>query len=482
MNTFLAMLFSSLLSWFSRGIIWFREDWKMQKYGFFGALIFLSSVVIVVCHYSNTPPVHDNLDTIGYLRVVEKVQTSGNIVDATRLPFYPLFIALIYTFAGQGNLQAVGVVQGMLFVLMAVEFYIFVALMFKRSRLAFLIALLVSSNPILLSFCKPIMTEGISLWLLTTILLFSIIFVQTRNHFAFWGTLLFTLFLCFTRPEWQFFPVLLYGYFCVLAFKKTGWKGLLVRSIICLGLIYTSMGLYIVANSRINGYMGLTAIENFNWAGKIMQYKMYDQAPPEYQDIGTRIAYYLEVEKRPLSPYQFLRTAPDLQVDHANRLGDFGQKTALSQPLKFLVYSIKPFFLSFTDYVPVGRMEWNNYFATPLGAVLNPLFEGHRVLYDVNAIFPYCAALWIFLLLWRKTQAVPLVREMALISLVGLYAAALTTLGGYSPQDYMRVHTVFHPLIVLVSWGTLLLGLQTLITSLRQQWQKPVYKDALETK
>src|SRR5260370_3080533 len=118
----------------------------------------------------------------------------------------------MYAVAGQGNLMAVSIVQGALFVLTALEFYILTALILKRGWLAFLISLFVSTNLILLSYSKPIMTEGLSLWLLTTLVLCAVYFATTLQLRVLWLLSICMFLLCFTRPHWSYFPILLYAY------------------------------------------------------------------------------------------------------------------------------------------------------------------------------------------------------------------------------------------------------------------------------
>jgi hypothetical protein len=51
---------------------------------------------------------------------------------------------------------------------------------------------------------------------------------------------------------------------------------------------------------------------------------------------------------------------------------------------------------------------------------------------------------------------------MGFITLVVVYALVITTLGGYYETDYMRVHIVFDPQIILLVWGSLGLGVYQL--------------------
>lgn len=43
---------------------------------------------------------------------------------------------------------------------------------------------------------------------------------------------------------------------------------------------------------------------------------------------------------------------------------------------------------------------------------------------------------------------------MGTITLLALYGLVLTTLDGYT--DYTQLHTLFNPLLILITWGSLL--------------------------
>jgi hypothetical protein len=53
--------------------------------------------------------------------------------------------------------------------------------------------------------------------------------------------------------------------------------------------------------------------------------------------------------------------------------------------------------------------------------------------------------------------------EMGAVVLLAFYALVITVLGGYRPDDYMRVHIVFDPLLIFIVWGSLFLGVRLLV-------------------
>ncbi|MGH2478523.1 MAG: hypothetical protein ACRDHW_02560, partial [Ktedonobacteraceae bacterium] len=155
----------------------FAEDTRISLY--LGLLLVAITTSMVLLFYLNAPFVETNADTPGYLAMLHQLQATGNPVNAFRLPLYPLFLLFIYIIAGQGNMMAVSIIQGLLFICTAGEIYLLALFITRKKCLAFFIGLLVGTNFILVSYIKPIMTEGLSLWLLTTIILCTVVFLQT---------------------------------------------------------------------------------------------------------------------------------------------------------------------------------------------------------------------------------------------------------------------------------------------------------------
>ena len=355
----------------------------------------------------------------------------------------------MYAVAGQGNLMAVSIVQGALFVLTALEFYILTALILKRGWLAFLISLFVSTNLILLSYSKPIMTEGLSLWLLTTLVLCAVYFAKTLQVRMLWLLSICMLLLCFTRPEWLYFPILLYAYLFFLVIPRKDRRRLLPPILVSVVAIYALLGSYIAVNALHNGFIGLSYVEDRNLLGKILQYNMQDEAPAQYQYISRILDTFVAVGNR--SPYQILHAAPEI----AHNFTAFAIAIIVHHPGEFLLKSIPYTFSSLTYYFPAPQNPVPGLFYQPLTWLLSI----HRVLYAGNVLLLPCALVWILLLCWRRTRSASFVRNMGLVVLITLYELFITTLGGYFDYDYTRFHTVFTPLIILTIWSLLFMSL-----------------------
>jgi len=432
-----------------------KKDWHDQKFFAFALILLGLTSLVVLIYYLNYPYPETNVDTPGYLAVVTQLQQHGNPVNAFRLPVYPLLIVIVYFFAGQGNAMAVSIVQAILFVLTTLEFFLLVALLTRRSWPAFLFGLLVGTNLILLSYSKPIMTEGPSLWLLTTIMLLIAAYLYTSRPSFFWASICFLLLLLFTRPEWEFLPILLSVYLLILL-KKPAMRRILRHLLAALLLIYIPIASYILVNTLAGGFAGLTTVENMNMIGKVLQYHMQNEAAAEDQPISRIFDKYTSHGER--SPYYILGYEPELSKNNGQLPTNFARQIILAHPLEFLLKSVPYFLSSLTSYVPVTVQQKR--LPGPFDGFIHTLLSVQQWLYACNVLYPFCALVWLVLFCFRSARTQPAVQVMAWFSLATLYALTITTLGGYYTQDYMRVHIVFDPLLSLIIWGTLFCGMR----------------------
>ncbi|GAC1384678.1 MAG: hypothetical protein NVSMB33_13220 [Ktedonobacteraceae bacterium] len=415
-------------------------------------LLALCTTLVVVCFYLNHPKAEPLADTWSYLYVVDRIQTQAQLVNFWRLPGYPLFIVLIYIVMGQGNLAAVSAVQAVLYVFATLEFYLLTMMVLRRAWMAFLLALLVGANISLLSYVKPIMSEALALWLLASLTLAVIFFVSTLRVSSLWLVTTCMLLLFLTRPEWIYLPVLLFAYLLLVAQWRGVARRLLLHAVISVVLLYAVLGGYIAINAAENHFAGVTWIENINALGKVLQYKMQDEAPPEYASVSRTLDKY--VAKGMRDPYPILAHEPSLARDDASLAGAFARSTIEHHPVEFLLKSVPIFFSSLTVYYLESFVAP----AGPFAPFLIWLQSEFSALYKWSIFFPLCVGIWLLLLCWRRTRQLVMVQMMGAIVLLSLYGAIITTLGAYRGYDYMRIRTLFEPLIILVIWGTFLAG------------------------
>ena len=438
--------------------MFFLKQPKETRFSWYiGSILFLITTAIVLLFYLNAPFVATNIDSAGYLRAMQQLQTTGNPVNSFRMPTYSLFLLAVYAVSGQGNLMAVSIVQGFLFILATIEIYLLLLLITRRKWLAFLVGVLIGTNVILISYVKPIMTEGLSLWLLTTIVLCTVAFLKTLRPRFFWLSVVGLIFLLFTRPEWVLLPCVLFLFTGVVTRKRAPMGAMVRRISGALAIIYLLIGGYITANAVVNHIPSLSSVSNMNLIGKVIQYHMQDESPAK--PALSRI-YDHYMQRGETSPYRITQRAPVLAENYAQASADWARDIILHHPGEFLLKSVPFFFTSLYHYYPVGLEQKPA--PGPFEQPIHVIFQVQQFLYTLNIFFPLCALAWLVLCVYRKTRHIFAVQVMGLLSLIVGYAVLITTLGGYYETDYMRVHIVFGPLLMLVIWTSLLLGISQL--------------------
>ncbi|GCE08328.1 hypothetical protein [Dictyobacter aurantiacus] len=436
----------------------------LLRYLFPALLLTILTGGVVIAFYANHPRAELLADTWSYLYVVDRISVAGQLVNAWRLPCYPLFISVLYAIMGQGNIEAVSIAQAVLFVLATLEIYILAALIFQRPWLAFILSLMMGINLTLISYVKPLMTEGMGLWLLASLTLSAVLFMKTLRRRWLWLTALWMLILFMTRPEWLYLPPLLFAYVLLQAYKKQRFRRLLPHALAALALMYALVGGYIYTNATQNNFVGTTWITNINLVGKILQYNMQDHGDPSNPE-HVMIAHTLDkyVRQGIRDPYYMMAHEPKLFGNNISEPAKYAEYIILHHPKTFALDTAPLFFSSLTAYAQESLVDPTGVLGQPLAVLHN----ASQIFYATNSLFPLCVLLWLGLLYFKGTRRHPIVQLMGLLILICVYGIMLTTAGGYRDYDYMRIYVLFDPLLIVIIWGFLLWGLSLL-------WRKVV--------
>ncbi len=455
----LSLQVSALRTWLSK---WIRysptrikqaiiEDWQGSRVLSYGLALALVSSVVTATFYLNHPQVEINDDTPSYLRSTQDILAHGQFANAMRVPGFPSFMALIFLLVGKQSLFAVSLVEAALFVIAALEIYGITWLVFRRAWLSLLVGLMVGCNTYLLAFVKPVTVEGISLWLVTTLAFVSVIFVQTLKLRHFWLVAILTLATFMTRPEWMYVPVPLFAYLLFVAARRGWFRRLFPHALIAIALLYGVLGLYIYDNAIQNGYAGVSYIQDVNLLGKVMQYRMQNEASPQYAAETQKINAML-AQKPNATPYELAAKYPEFKENKWMLSGDYATPIVKQHLPEFLLKTVPVFFTSSNHLYAFSGIKQDGHFAPVL--LLIQIFSAG--LQRSFRLFPLFALIWIGLLLWWRTRRLRGVEIMGAVVLLVLYDLWMTSLGSYS--DYMRFHVPFDPLVTLVIWGSVLYG------------------------
>jgi hypothetical protein len=427
-----------------------QDDWRGARYLSFGLVLLLCSSFIVTAYYLNHPTPETYPDTLDYLAATQHIMTSGKLVDPVRLPGYPLLITLVFLLAGQGNLAAVSIVQGGLFVVAVLEIYLITCLLTQRAWKGLLVGLLVASNTYLLTFIKPVLSEGFSLWIITTLALAIVLFIRTPRPRFFWLIAAFMLLAFMTRPEWMYAPVLFFPFLLLIAARQGRFRRLVPHVLAAALLLYGVLGLYIYGNATLNGFAGVSVVQRINLLGKVMQYNMQNETTPQYATLVQQINTY-EQEDHTKSPYSFADLYPEVTANHWAIPNAYATSVVEQHPVEFVLKTVPIFFSSLTQQYHESQISAAGPFGKEL-AVLDTLSLQVVLLY---LLFPLLAVIWLVWFCWPRLARSRQVDIMAALSLIGLYELVLIATGGY--EAYARLHTAFNPLLLVVICESLLL-------------------------
>jgi hypothetical protein len=426
-----------------------RDDWRSTRALSYGGILLLITTAVVTAYYLNNPQPALYPDSFGYFQISHTMLTQGKFVDVLRTPVYPMFIAFVFLIAGAANMEAISVAQAILFVLATLELYILTLLLFRRAWIALGGGLLLGTNLYVISIVKPILSESLGLWLVTSLALLIVLFFQRWQTRYLWLVALCTLVLFMTRPEWIYLPVPLFAYLLFIAWRHGKLRRFLPHSLVALALLYVVLGLYVYENGVQNGFTGVTDNQYGNLLGKVLQYHMQDEAPPEYAQVQAIVNAY--VKQGGTDPNWLVQHIyPALGANHWALAGAYSQAIVIHHPLEFLLDTIPVFFSSLTERSLYSHISDQG----PLASPLLLLQRASGDLYLSYALFPLFALFWVILFCSRRTARLPLVEGMGAVVLVGLYGLTLTSLGGF--VEYTRLHVPFDSLLLLAIWGSAL--------------------------
>lgn len=248
------------------------------------------------------PLAYAGADTHSYYVVALQILRSpSGLIQTLRTPGYPFFWALIMRIAGVRNEDAVVYAQAAIAVLMLLECYVLLYRITYRRWIACTVASLLAVNLYWLSTERVLETELLSYWSIVTLMLVYERLVRrprlrTALLFGLWSFVAIMI-----RPISLYLPALLLA----LLFGRTLWmhrrsarwtqiwKSALpmLAAGSLLGVLLVS---YAALNAQVNGFLGISWLQNITLFGKVMQYHLDDTpVPPQYATLQASIEEYI---------------------------------------------------------------------------------------------------------------------------------------------------------------------------------------------
>ncbi|HEV7129040.1 MAG TPA: hypothetical protein VGN32_16530 [Ktedonobacterales bacterium] len=422
-----------------------------------GAIVFVVTALVVLATYLNHPQVEIYPDSNGYIAVAHGIRDRGAFVDALRMPGYPSLMALVFALAHGENFALLSAVQGALFALAAVEVYALTALIARRAWIAAIVGLLLGTNLYAIKYVKPIVSDGLALWLVVTLSLATVVCVRWPRARHLWLVAGCLLALFMTRPEWAYAPALVFAYLLVVAARQGKLRRLWPHALGATLALYLLLGAFVYQNATRNGYAGITWIQNVNLLGKVMQFGMQDEAPPQYAAVARTVDAYLA--RGGSGPWRLVDATPALNAHHGALAGAFGLAVISTHPLEFaareslVVFTSTSFNYTADDFQTISAIQPNG----PFGAMLLALRALSAGVYWTYELFLATVAQWVVRAIRRRGQhgdELGPLAPLGAVLLLGLYALGITTLAAYG--DYARIHSSFNPLLLVAVWTTAL--------------------------
>ena len=441
---------------------WLRDDWRANRYALWGAALALLTILALALYYRATPAVSLDPDSPAYLRVAQEIARQGKLVDTSRLPGYPLFINMVSLVAGGRTLAALGVAQAVIFLAAIIEVYAIGCLVLRRAWIAFLPAALAGVNIAMISFIQPVLTEGLTLALVTTLALAVVWWVMAPSPRRLWLVALALALTFMTRPEWVYLPIPLMLSLALLAWRwgdARAIRATLLHGALAVVALYALVGGYVFANGVLNGYFGFSDIQAFNLLGKALQYHLVGQAPARYAAVDAAMRGFLA--RGVTDPWQVVRAYPPFQRDHFRLMSAYSTAMILRHPATFLAGCWG------TLLYTLSSSQLFRPLPASAGSALVALTAFSQAI--LRWLWPFLLIAPFWWLLWALGQGDEQARrraaQMSALALLVAYDLLMTTAGGYI--YYARLHTPFDPLLLLVVVGSVALAAERVVRGLR---------------
>lgn len=346
----------------------------------------------------------------------------ANLFDAYRTPGYPALLALVGWIEGSVGGDGVVYAQAALMVLTALELYLLTFGLTSSRVAAALVTFLFASNVRLLDWERLIMTEAVTIFLVTTMLL--AFWMWMRDRKVGWAFVLVAASVCavLTRPSLLYLPICLAA--LVLIGDRRRWLPVLLLGV----AIYLPVMGYAIVNDRQHPHAGLSAVGSINLLGKVLEYRMQGEGDP------TRFPVLWQgITNLPpgdADPYHILQANSDaMGVDYADAAA-FSQNVIQHHPLEYVQKSAGDFLGQWLlvpyAYIPPGGLQW----------LAQALAVYSLIAYAAYPAVPPAAVALVFL--WRGLD-----RQVAL-GLTALLVAVVGAVGTnalFTYVDFARLRT-----------------------------------------
>lgn len=412
------------------------------------AALCLIAALMLGAFFLNRPQIGLYPDSSTYLDGARGL-LQGHVFSPVRLPGYPAFLLLLGATTGLDGVLLVG--QALIYVAAVGLTYYIVRRAFGEKWIAALAGFMMATDLFAASYAKTMLSESLALGIVAALTAAVVSFALEPRVRTVWVMALLATLASLTRPEWSFFGLAAAIYLAALLARSGVPARIAAHGVAALLLSYAAIGGYIAGNAAVNGFVGTTDITNLSLLGKVMTYRMQDEAPASWASTTQLVDSYVDQGK---SVWTLVGDHPELARDHYATAGAYARAVILRDPVRYARLSLDLALTRSADFNPqFAAVTRGSTLDRPLRWVEFVASARYFVLYLV----PVLSILWLVLAFFRRDS----LRAVGVVALVCAYGTAITALGGF--DEFGRYHVVFIPASVALTWGTLGLAAQIAI-------------------
>ena len=397
-------------------------------------------------------------DTYGYNLVGNRILKGEQpLLNDERTPVYPLFFKIVMNLSGRTNdrldtvdfekgAKNIAIFQMFVSLICSYIFYRALQLVSIHPILRYIGMFIYTSDFIILSWDNALLTESLSISLMTAVLYLTLLVVKYNKwKYTFLLTLLLTIGYLL-RPVFLVLPCCIYP--ILILKKQTLQKRIALVALGCITMIFPF--LTYVINTRTYEYRGLNHITDINVLGRLLKDKIPVESAKNNQ-FYSEVAKHIRGTNANSDPYYFLYTVdPTLLVRTNNRkelneLKDFTDTVIHNQWPAYTVGALRDIPSALGDpQNPIHKPENLSFHE-----IWIPLYLLRNVLQYLFTFLPILISLLVIRLLFSHgtTQYF----KQSLLTIISLVVGFTLSVVGGGYSDFQRLLSPITPLVYFMA-------------------------------
>lgn len=411
------------------------------------------------------PFVHLTPDTPTYVEGALRFLHHGEVFSTATTPGYPLFLALVYLVAGEGNNAGVVIAQALVLLIAIGEAYLLTWLLARRRWVAALVGCVLALDLELLNWEREIMTEALALGVAMTACLAFALALRTGRGRWMIAALVWASVAGLIRPFFMYIPALFALVFAFRTWHMHTWRATWLPLLGGLALAYALVGALVVGNAITANYPGITYVGSINLLGKIMEYRLQNRAS-DPQDLAFRAdldTYIAQSKQHAIEPWHFTLAYPQYEANTYAPVAQFDSDVLRNALPRFILDGVPDVVRTLAappyDYAESRNLSGPAQLLTSYSILLGWL-------YWLAPLLTVAGVTW--LVARPRDDRAALVATLALLVLADVLIAGMltyrTTLpSGQSYDEFYRMRVPCDAALLVAFVGTVAAGVEALL-------------------